>query len=116
MVTRCRQARVLPEPGAGRPALPVPDLGAGRHADALVLARQVFDEDAAGFATRTLADLVEAGVHAGDRRAAEAGLDRLTERALASGTPWSLGLLARARALTHTGADAEGFFQESLAC
>src|SRR3954452_15821275 len=96
----------------GRQALCLLELGLGRYADALIPARQVFDEDAAGFANRTLTDLVEAGVHAGDRRAAEEGLDQLTERATASGTPWGLGLLARARALLRTGDDAEEYFEE----
>jgi DNA-binding CsgD family transcriptional regulator len=99
----------------GRQTLCLLELGLGRYADALVPARQVFDDDAAGFANRSLADLVEAGVRAGDRRAAEDGLARLTERATASGTPWALGLLARARALLRTGEDAEEFFEESLA-
>jgi DNA-binding CsgD family transcriptional regulator len=91
------------------------ELGLGRYASAMAPARQVFDEDAAGFANRNLADLVEAGVHAGDRHAAEEGLARLEERAAASGTPWALGLLARARALLGTGADAGEFFEESIA-
>jgi DNA-binding NarL/FixJ family response regulator len=99
----------------GRQALCLLELGLGRYADALAAARHVFDEDAAGFANRSLADLVEAGVRAGDRRAAEDGLARLEERATASGTPWAMGLLARARALLRTGDDAEEFFEESLA-
>jgi DNA-binding CsgD family transcriptional regulator len=99
----------------GRQALCLLELGLGRYAEALSSAREVFDEDAAGFANRSLADLVEAGVRAGDRRAAEHGLARLAERAAASGTPWALGLLARSRALLRTGGDAEDFFEESLA-
>jgi DNA-binding CsgD family transcriptional regulator/tetratricopeptide (TPR) repeat protein len=99
----------------GRQALCLLELGRGRYADALVSARQVFDDDAAGFANRTLADLVEAAVRTGDLGAAEDGLARLTERATVTDTPWALGLLARARALLRTGNDAEEFFQESLA-
>jgi DNA-binding CsgD family transcriptional regulator len=95
-------------------ALCILELGLGRYEQALDQARRIFDDDAAGFAHPSLADLVEAGVRAGDRPAAEAGLARLAERAEPSGTPWALGLLARARALLHTGDDVEGLFQESL--
>jgi DNA-binding CsgD family transcriptional regulator len=95
-------------------ALSALELGLGRYPEALQAARSVFDEDAAGYANRSLADLVEAAVHAGDRGAAEAGLVRLSERAAVSGTPWALGLLARARALLGGGGEAEEHFQESL--
>jgi DNA-binding CsgD family transcriptional regulator len=97
-----------------RQALGILELGLGRYEQALDLARRVYDEDAAGFANLGLADLVEAGVRAGDLVAAEAGLARLAARAGASGTPWALGLLARSRALL-AGDDAEPLFQEALA-
>jgi hypothetical protein len=96
-------------------ALCVLQLGRGRYAEALQPALCVFEEDAAGYANRSLADLVEAAVHAGDAAAADAGLSRLSERATASGTPWALGLLARAQALLSAGDDAEELFEESLA-
>src|SRR4051794_5126652 len=98
-----------------RQALCVLELGLGNYPQALEQARSVFSEDAAGYANRSLADLVEAAVHAGDRGAAEEGLARLSERAGASGTPWALGVLARARALLATGDEAEELFQESVA-
>jgi DNA-binding CsgD family transcriptional regulator len=98
-----------------RQALCVLELGLGNYPQALEQALSVFSEDAAGYANRSLADLVEAAVHAGDGGAAEQGLSRLSERAGVSGTPWALGVLARARALLATGDEAEQLFQESVA-
>jgi DNA-binding CsgD family transcriptional regulator len=97
-----------------RQALCVLELGLGNYPEALEQARSVFAEDAAGYANRSLGDLVEAAARAGDPAAAEAGLGRLAERAAASGTPWALGVLARARALLATVEDAEELFQESV--
>jgi len=61
-----------------------------------------------------LADLIEAAVRSDDLSTAEAALSRLSERAQASQTPWSLGLLARGRALMAPDEDAETLFLESL--
>ena len=97
-----------------RQALCVLELGLGHYPEALAAARDVVEEDAAGYAQRSLADLVEAAVHTGERGTAESGLARLSERAPVSGTPWALGLLARAQALLATGGEAEEHFQESL--
>jgi DNA-binding CsgD family transcriptional regulator/tetratricopeptide (TPR) repeat protein len=97
-----------------RQALCVLELGLGHYPAALAAAREVVAEDAAGYANRSLADLVEAAVHAGERGAAETGLARLSERAGVSGTPWALGLRARAQALLATGSEIEELFQESL--
>lgn len=96
-------------------ALCVLELGLGNYPQAMEQALSVFSEDAVGYANRSLADLVEAAVHAGDRRAAAMGLDRLSDRAGASGTPWALGVLARARALLTADDGAEVFFRESMA-
>ena len=99
----------------GRRALCVLELGLGRYPEALEQALGVFEEDAAGYANHTLADAVEAAVHAGDRDTANAGLSRLADRATVSGTPSALGLLARSRALLEPGDEAEDLFQESVA-
>ena len=98
-----------------RQALCVLELGLGNYPQALEQAMSVFDEDAAGYANRSLADLVEAAVHAGDRAPPRQGLARLSERAAASGTPWALGVLARAQALLAPDGEAEACFQESIA-
>jgi len=98
-----------------RNALCVLELGLGRYPQALEAALGVLDDDPPGYANRGLADLVEAAVHAGDRGAAQRGLERLSDRAQVSGTPAALGLLARARALLDSGGQSEDLFQESLA-
>jgi hypothetical protein len=50
----------------------------------------------------------------GEQEAARTGLTRLRERVRASGTPWALGLLARARALLADDVDAERLYAEAL--
>jgi DNA-binding CsgD family transcriptional regulator len=103
MTTVARQARCVLE------------LGLGNYPEAQEQALSVFEEDAAGYANRSLADLVEAAVHAGNREAAETALARLAQRAGCSGTPWALGVLARGRALLAAGDEAEQLFRESVA-
>jgi DNA-binding CsgD family transcriptional regulator len=60
-----------------------------------------------------LPDMVEAAVRAHDMAAAHLALDRLAERATASGTAWAMGLSARSRALM-TGNDAEPSYKEAI--
>jgi DNA-binding CsgD family transcriptional regulator len=94
--------------------LTVLEIGLGRYPDALRSGLQIFDDDPPGFGNRILPEVVEAGVRGGDRGAAQAALDRLTERATVSSTPWALGLLARSRALMASDADAEPYYQEAM--
>jgi DNA-binding CsgD family transcriptional regulator len=58
--------------------------------------------------------LVEAAIRAGDYEAAAIAHKSLSERALAADTPWALGLRARCAALLAEGADAEGYYLESI--
>ncbi|MEV4350449.1 LuxR C-terminal-related transcriptional regulator [Actinoplanes sp. NPDC049596] len=88
------------------------ELGLGRYPEALAAARPLLDEDTIGIGNRVLTDVIEAGVRAGDRAAAEFAFERLSERAPASGTPWALGLLARGRALL-AGDGAESHYAEA---
>jgi DNA-binding CsgD family transcriptional regulator/tetratricopeptide (TPR) repeat protein len=90
------------------------ELGHGRYEEARIAALNVFEEDPLYIGSIALADMVEATVRSGDRDAAEAALARLTERALATGTPWALGLLSRARALLAADAEAEAHYQAAL--
>ncbi|GLL02336.1 ATP-binding protein [Dactylosporangium matsuzakiense] len=96
-----------------RHCLAILDLGRGRYAEALAKLAPGFHGDVIAHGNRALPNLVEAAVRAGDRDLARAALDRLAERATASGTPWALGMLARSRALLAADADAEALFREA---
>jgi len=95
-------------------SLAVLELGLGRYREALDHAARVVAEDLPGQGSLALSDVVEAGVRAGDRPAAEAALATLARRATASGTPWALGVLARSRALLAADAQAEALYREAL--
>ena len=94
--------------------LTILELGLGRYEAARKHALAVFEPNALYFGSLNLADVVEATARAGDDEHARAALDRLTERATASGTPLGLGLLARARALLADDEEAETLYAESL--
>ncbi|MER6333842.1 AAA family ATPase [Streptomyces sp. NPDC001034] len=96
-----------------RSSLALLELGHCHYREAQAAAQAVFEQDPPHFGGLALVDLVEAAVRNDDRDTAERALARLTERALASGTPWALGLVARGRALLAV--DAEPLFEEALA-
>jgi AAA ATPase domain len=87
------------------------ELGLGRYEEARICALNVFEEDSPYTGTMALGDAVEATVRAGDMDSARAALERLSERALASGASWGMGLLARSRALLAPDTDAEGLYK-----
>jgi DNA-binding CsgD family transcriptional regulator len=91
------------------------DVGRGRYAEALSRARRLVDGDVVGVHSRVLPEVVEAASRAGDRLTATKALGTLETRALASGTPWALGLLARSRALLSRHDETEGHFQQAIA-
>jgi DNA-binding CsgD family transcriptional regulator len=95
--------------------LTVLELGLGRYAEALGWGLRIYDDDPPGFGSRILPEIVEAGTRGGDGLAARAALDRLADRATASGTPWALGMLARSRALLARDEDAEALYREAVA-
>ena len=90
------------------------ELGHGRYEEARVFALEAYKADAPYIGSIYLADTVEAAARAGDLEAARHALDRLSERALATGTPWGLGMRARARALLAEDDEAEALYEESL--
>ena len=95
-------------------AVAILELSLGNYQAALESARDVFEENLLFLGSLTLPDLVEAGVRGGNRQLAADALDRFRERALASGTPWALGLLARSTALLAQDAAAEASYVESI--
>jgi DNA-binding CsgD family transcriptional regulator len=119
---RVAAAVVREATGAGRGAqsfwiqycLAVLELGLGNYQAALQCALGVFQNDAPYFGAQVLPDLVEAAARCGETGLAGAALGRLAERALATGTPLALGLLARSRALLADDADAEPLYEEAV--
>jgi DNA-binding CsgD family transcriptional regulator len=63
---------------------------------------------------RILPELVEAAFRAGQPEVAAAACETLSQRALAAGTPWGLGLRARCAALLTDGAAAEDSYREAI--
>ncbi|MDQ0779829.1 DNA-binding CsgD family transcriptional regulator [Streptomyces aurantiacus] len=96
-------------------ALSIFELGRGRYREALDALLAVFDHDPLALGDMNLAGMVEAGLRAGDRKAAAMAMERMEERAPLAGTPWALGLLARCRALTTDDDGAEQLYHESIA-
>ncbi len=115
--TRLHQSSVGVDPGPAaatvQSALAVLELASGRYRAALTCALEAYLHDPPELGTHILPDLVEAASRTGHRAAATAALDRFTERALASGTPLALGLLARSRALLADDAAADDLYQEA---
>jgi DNA-binding CsgD family transcriptional regulator len=95
-------------------ALSILELAEGRYSEALVAARSITDLDAVGWGCLALPIVVESAVRCNDLLAAEGALARLAERASASSTPWSLGLLARCRALMADSSAAAALYEEAL--
>src|SRR5690606_24189859 len=56
----------------------------------------------------------EAACRSGQPENAADALEALSSRAIASGTPWGLGLAARSRALISTGPAAESLYREAI--
>jgi DNA-binding CsgD family transcriptional regulator len=110
--TRTTVRRGLAAGGApaqvARTAVVVLDLGAGHYPDALAHA-QAIDAHWGGF---VLGDLVEAATRCGEDDAADRALAALADRAIGSGSPWALGVLARSRALRSD--DADALYREAL--
>jgi len=106
------------EQGAGlthaQAALAILELGRGEYAAALRYATNVYDEDMVYLGTLVLPDLIEAAVRCGENGVAANGLARLSNRALATGTPAALGLLDRSRALLADDDNAEALYRGAI--
>jgi DNA-binding CsgD family transcriptional regulator len=88
--------------------------GLGRYQEALDAAELACSNREFGLYTDALVELVEAAVRCDRPETAVAALDRLAERARASGTDWALGLEARSRALISGGPAAEALYEEAV--
>jgi DNA-binding CsgD family transcriptional regulator len=98
----------------GRYIAAMADLFDGNYAASMSSALTVFENDPALTAEATLPELVEAALRAGEREVAGTAYETLSQRALAAGTPWGLGLRARCAALLAESADAEDAYLESI--
>ncbi len=92
----------------GRYVVAVADLCAGDCDAAEAAALMVIEDDPVFMAEATLPELVEAAARAGHRDVAGSAFETLSDRALAAGTPWALGLRARYAALIDQGEPGHG--------
>jgi DNA-binding CsgD family transcriptional regulator len=95
-------------------ALAVLHNGLGDYPAAQVAATRAFESCELTHSNLAHSELVEAASRAGQPERAADALDQLSSRALASGTPWGLGLAARSRALVSTGRAAEEHHREAI--
>jgi DNA-binding CsgD family transcriptional regulator len=98
----------------GRSIVAVADLFGGDYQAATSAALSVVGDDLAFTAEAALPELIEAATRAGNRQAAATAYETLSQRALAAGTPWALGLRARCQALLDESDHAEDAYLESL--
>ena len=95
-------------------AVAVLNNGLGHYEAALEAAEKACESLEPPHINLALPELVEAASRADEPTRAAVALDQLSSRALASGTPWALGLAAHARALTSTGPGAEDHHREAI--
>lgn len=88
--------------------------GLARYDLALQAAQKAVEWDDVVTSSWGLFELAEAAAHCGLADLALEAVDRLSDRALASGTRWALGCLARSRALVAEGAAAEPLYREAI--
>ncbi|MFI9510870.1 AAA family ATPase [Nocardia sp. NPDC052566] len=97
-------------------ALGILELGLGRVDSALTRFEALTVEPARHhvIGLRTLPDLIEAAVRAGDQERAAEQLTRLTAWAASARQPWQAALVARCRALVAPDAEVDNHFRVSL--
>jgi DNA-binding CsgD family transcriptional regulator len=88
--------------------------GLGRYEAALAAARRACEYDDLGYYGHTLVERVEAAARSGSSADAAEALRQLEPRALAAGTEWALGMLARSRGLVMDGDAAEACYREAI--
>jgi len=95
-------------------ALAVLELGRGNYSDAAQRAFGTFEELPKPNLASEVEVMIEAAVRCGNRRAASSVLEVFAPRALACGTHWALGLLARCRALLAADGQAEADYRLAI--
>jgi DNA-binding CsgD family transcriptional regulator len=98
--------------GFAQSALAVLELGLGRYREAMIAGQDACLDPV--LVTRTLPDVVEAGVRCGEEQLAAQAAGELAESTTASGTDWALGVLARSQALLAVGREAEELYREAI--
>jgi DNA-binding CsgD family transcriptional regulator len=88
--------------------------GVGQYELALGAAQDAAAADEIVTSSWALYELVEAASRCGQRKVARDAVDRLSERARASGTEWAKGTVARSRALVEDGGAAEEFHRQAI--
>ena len=89
--------------------------GLGRYKQALVEAQRASEDKLASAASAwALVELIEAAVRTGSAQLAGEALESLADAASVGETDWSLGVLARSRALLSEGDHAESFYREAI--
>jgi DNA-binding CsgD family transcriptional regulator len=95
-------------------ALIVVELGRARYAEAYRLARTAVEDDLLGLTNEVLPHLIEAASRSDHLGEADEALHLLKARAMASGTPWALGVLAGSEALLVSDQQAEPLFLRAI--
>jgi DNA-binding CsgD family transcriptional regulator len=88
--------------------------GLAHYQDAFVGARSACAQEDLGFFGWALAELIEAAARSDEPVAATEALEQLESRAVAAGSDWALGILARSRALLSDGPAAEAHYKEAV--
>jgi DNA-binding CsgD family transcriptional regulator len=98
----------------GRAIVAIADVCERDYDAAVSTAMTVVDDDPAFTAEATLPELIEAAWRCDRRSEALSAFRVLSERTLAAGTPWALGVRSRCAALIEEGDRAEDAYQEAI--
>jgi DNA-binding CsgD family transcriptional regulator len=88
--------------------------GLGRYAEALMAARRVVDHTELVPLNWAMPELIEAAARVGDVELSAETCRRLTDRSMASGTDWALGVAARSQALLEEDGRAGDLYTEAI--
>ena len=88
--------------------------GLGQYESALDAAQKATASDDIVTSSWALYELAEAASRCGRADVARDAVDRLSERASASGTPWAMGCAARSRALLTDGEAADDLYRKAI--